>query len=168
MPRALKSFLDHFEEYAAGLIMAVLLVVLGLQVVTRVMGASLSWTEEAARYLFIYVIWFGASGAVRDRSHIGIAFLVNFLPPRLRLALALVTNALVLFFLANVVYWGWRAVLRQWDIPTAAIELPTGLVYLALPVTCALMVVRTLIQMAQDVRAGDPAAVPSAQSVSLD
>jgi len=35
---------------------------------------------------------------VRDRSHIGIAFLVNFLSPRLRLVLALATNALVLFF----------------------------------------------------------------------
>jgi TRAP-type C4-dicarboxylate transport system permease small subunit len=165
---ALKSILDRFEEYAAGLVMAVLLVVLGLQVATRVVGASLSWTEEAARYLFIYVIWFGASGAVRDRSHIGIAFLVGFFPRRLRLATALATNALVLFFLANVVYWGWRAVLRQWDIPTAAIELPTGLVYLALPVSCAAMVVRTAIQMAQDVRAGDPAAVASAHSTSLD
>ena len=168
MPPVAKRILDHFEEYAAGLIMAVLLVVLGLQVVTRIMGASLSWTEEAARYLFIYVIWFGASGAVRDRSHIGIAFLVNFLPPRLRLAIALLTNALVLFFLANVVYWGWRAALRQWDIPTAAIELPTGLIYLVLPVTAALMILRTINQMAQDVRAGDPAAVPAAHSVSLD
>jgi hypothetical protein len=30
------------------------------------------------------------------------------------------------------------------------------------------MIVRTLVQMAQDVRAGDPAAVPAAQSASLD
>jgi TRAP-type C4-dicarboxylate transport system permease small subunit len=168
MPRALRGLVDHFEEYAAGLIMAVLLVVLGLQVATRIAGASLSWTEEAARYLFIWIIWLGASGAVRDRSHIGIAFLVNFLPARLRLAVALVVNALVLFFLANVVYWGWRAVVRQWDIPTAALELPTGLVYLVLPVSAALMVVRTIVQMHEDVRAGDPAAVPAAHSVSLD
>jgi len=52
---------------------------------------------------------------------------------------------------------------RLWDIPTTTLEMPSGLIYAAIPVTAVLMVLRTLKQMAEDVAAGDPARVPSAQ-----
>ncbi len=168
MLRAATRALGHAEEKIAALLMAILLVVLGLQVVTRLLDASLSWTEEAARYLFVYIIYFGASGAIRDRSHISIAFLANLVPAPVRLAAALITNALVLFFLGNVLYWGGRAAINLWDVPTPAIELPSGLVYLVLPVTALLMIVRTLAQMEEDWRAGDPAKVEGAQTIVMD
>ena len=43
--------------------MAAILVVLALQVGSRVLDAPLSWTEEVARHLFIWMVFFGASGA---------------------------------------------------------------------------------------------------------
>ncbi len=164
MPPALKTLLDHFEEYVAGLLMAALLVMLTLQVVARVLNTSaFFFTEEVSRHIFVAMVFFGASAAIRDRSHVSINIMVQALPGRLRLAVALACNALVLFFLAVLAYWGWRAVLRQWDIPTTTLEMPTGLVYAAIPASAVLMILRTLNQMREDVAVGDPARVPSIQ-----
>jgi len=164
MPRALKDIVDHFEEYVAALLMGGLLVVLTLQVVARVLNTSaFFFTEEVSRHLFIVMVFFGASGAIRDRSHVSINIVVQFLPAWLRLLVALACNALVLFFLGVLAYWGWRAAVRQWDIPTTTLEMPVGLVYAAIPITAVLMVLRTLKQMAEDVAAGDPARVPAGQ-----
>jgi TRAP-type C4-dicarboxylate transport system permease small subunit len=164
MHAVVKRILDHFEEDVAGLLMGALLVVLTLQVVARVLNTSVFFfTEEVSRHLFIVLVFFGAAGAIRDRSHISINIFVGMLPAWLRLAVALACNALVLLFLAVLVYWGWRATVRLWDIPTTTLEMPSGLIYAAIPVTAVLMILRTLKQMAEDVAAGDPARVPSVQ-----
>lgn len=163
MHRALKRILDQFEEDVAGALMAALLCVLTLQVAARIINTSVFfWTEEVSRHIFIVLVFFGASGAIRDRSHVSINIIVQMLPSWLRLMVALACNALVLFFLAILAYWGWRATVRLWDIPTTTLEIPSGLVYAAFPVTAVLMILRTLKQIYEDVAAGDPARVPSA------
>lgn len=40
------------------------------------------WGEEVARYAFIYLVWIGVSAAVRDRGHIRIDVLLQYLSPR--------------------------------------------------------------------------------------
>jgi TRAP-type C4-dicarboxylate transport system permease small subunit len=39
-----------------------------------------SWTEEAARYLFIYMVAFGSSVAVHTKEFVGVDLLVSFFP----------------------------------------------------------------------------------------
>lgn len=162
----LKTILDRFEEEIAAILMAALLVVLTLQVAARILNTSVFfWTEEVSRHLFIVLVFFGASAGVRDRAHVSINIVVQALPAKLRLAMALVCNLLVLFFLAMLVYWGARAAARLWDIPTTTLEIPSGLVYAAIPVSAVLMILRTARQMAQDVAAGDPARVASVEPI---
>ena len=53
------SFLDeHFEEYLLIAILGIMSIVICYQVFMRyVMAASLSWSEELARYLFIWMAY---------------------------------------------------------------------------------------------------------------
>jgi TRAP-type C4-dicarboxylate transport system permease small subunit len=74
---------------------------------------------------------------------------------------------LVLFFLGNVIYWGARAAARMWSIPTVTLEIPFGAIYLVLPIAGVLMMVRTLLQMAEDAERGDPLA-SGATALHLD
>ena len=64
------------------------------------------------------------------------------------------SNVLVLFFLINVLYWGARAVGRMWGLSTATLEIPFGLVYTVFPITATLMIIRTLVQMREDLVTG--------------
>jgi len=153
MKRVLRRTLASFEEDAAAALMAALLVVLGLQVFTRyVLGSPLSWTEEVARHLFIWMVFFGASAAIRDGTHVSIDLLVTRFPPRVRAAIAIMNALLMLFFLANVLYWGIKAVDRMWSLPTATLEIPIGLVYAVLPISAVLMIVRTVGRLRMDLR----------------
>ena len=85
-----KRFFLRFEENLAALCLGGLLVTLFLQVFTRFITRDpLSWTEEAARYLYVYVVFLGSSAAVTDRTHVAIDFLVlSAAAARPRLAVA--------------------------------------------------------------------------------
>ena len=144
----------HAEEAVSVLCGIVLFGTLIWQVVTRYLLDDPSpYTEEAARYLYVGLVFFGAAAAVRDRSHIGMPFLAEKLSPGARLATGLLTQALTLLFCAAVTVWGFRAAAREWDLPSMAMEIPTGLVLGIIPVATALMALRTLACMAEDVRA---------------
>lgn len=146
--------LRHAEEAVSVLLGVLLFGVLIWQVVTRyLLNDPSAYTEEAARYLYVGLVFFGAAAAVRDRSHIGMPFLAERLSPSARLATGLLTQALTLLFCLAVTVWGARAAAREWDLPTMAMEIPTGLVLGIIPVATALMALRTAGCMAEDVRA---------------
>lgn len=74
-------FLQHLLKALVGL----LVVPVTLQIASRYTGwiPRYIWTEEAARFLFIWIVMIGASIAVRDDTH----FRVDVLPePRSRLS----------------------------------------------------------------------------------
>jgi TRAP-type C4-dicarboxylate transport system permease small subunit len=148
-----KRFFLRLEENLAALCLAGLLVTLFLQVFTRFITRDpLSWTEEAARYLYVYVVFLGSSAAVSDRTHVAIDFLVLKLSRTGRLMVGLLVNLCVLFVLANLFYWGIRATLRQLNIPLVVLDIPYAWVYVVVPVTAVLMTARTLAVMREDVR----------------
>ena len=66
---------------------------------------SSAWGEETARYAFIYLVWIGAASAVRERAHIRIDVLTNFLPPRGTALLYMFADLLTLLLACGAVYW---------------------------------------------------------------
>jgi TRAP-type C4-dicarboxylate transport system permease small subunit len=151
----IRHLLDNFEDEVASVLLAAITVILVLQICTRYfLGDPLSWTEEVSRHLFVWLVFFGASGAIRDRSHIAVDVVNTLLPTRIRRIVMLGSNVLVLFFLINVLYWGARAVGRMWGLSTATLEIPFGLVYTVFPITATLMIIRTLVQMREDLVTG--------------
>jgi len=157
----MRRWLWRGEENLAALCMAALLITLGLQVFTRyVLNDPFAWTEEASRYLYVYIVFLGASAAVSDRSHVAIGFLVAALPRPMQWAVSFAINLLILFLLGNLVWWGWVATVRNWTIPLMVLEIPYAWVYGIVPLTAAAMTIRTLIVMHedwQDYRRGRPA-----------
>jgi TRAP-type C4-dicarboxylate transport system permease small subunit len=150
----MKQFFLKFEENLAALFMGGLLFTLFLQVFTRyVLNDPLSWTEEAARYIYVYIVFLGASAAISDRSHVGIDYFAKALPLRAQWTVSLLVNLAILFVLAQLLYWGWRAAMRQWNMPLVVLDVPYTWVYIVIPVTAVLMTVRTLVIMGEDYRA---------------
>jgi TRAP-type C4-dicarboxylate transport system permease small subunit len=147
-----RTWIAGFEENLAALLLAILLAVMCWQVLTRyVLGMPSEWSEEAARYLYVYVVFLGTSAGISSRSHVSIAFFAERLPPAPRLVLSLVVDVLILAFLAVMVWWGWKATLRNVDIPLSVTQVSYAWVYIVVPVTSVLMIVRTLLLMRRDI-----------------
>lgn len=150
----MKQFFLRFEENLAALFMGGLLFTLFLQVFTRyVLNDPLSWTEEAARYIYVYIVFLGASAAISDRSHVGIDYFAKALPIKAQWIVSLLVNLAILFVLAQLLYWGWRAAMRQWNMPLVVLEIPYTWVYIIIPITAVLMTIRTIVIMGEDYRA---------------
>lgn len=149
---AVRAFVAGFEDNVAAALLGLLLVVMCWQVLTRyVLGTPSDWSEEAARYLYVYVVFLGTSAGISNRSHVSIAYFTDILPPGARLAASLLVDVLILAFLAIMVWWGIKATLRNVDIPLAVTQVSYAWVYVVIPLTSVTMIVRTVLLMRSDI-----------------
>ncbi len=118
----------------------IMTVMIFLQVVYRyVLGESLSFSEELARYMFIWSVAMGSALALRTRSHIGVEILVERLPKSAAKPAKLVACALSLIFYGMLIWYGFEMVGETMDQESAALELPMGYVYLAVPLSAIVL-----------------------------
>lgn len=112
------------------------------------------WGEEAARYSFIYLAWFGVALSVRNRSHIRIDILLTLLPNRGKAVLYLFGD-LASLVLACVALWvSIHPVLTsiEFGSVTHGLRISQAWFLLAVPLGFLLIVVRLLQSMARDFR----------------
>ena len=124
--------------------------------VLRRFGLSYSsiWGEEIARYSFIYLAWFGAALAVRNRSHIRIDVLLNALGRRSKAALYLFGD-LASLLLAVVALWvSIEPVLTsiEFGSVTDGLRISKAWFLIAVPLGFTLITVRLLQSMWRDVQ----------------
>ena len=109
------------------------------QVFTRfVLADPSSFTDELARYLLIWIGLLGASYAAGRQMHLAIDLLPSKLTGRPRLYLGVFTEVCIfLFALFVLVIGGIRLVALTLILgqTSAAIQVPLGYVYLALPLS---------------------------------
>lgn len=115
-------------------IFILVLVLLVVQILSRQLSRTLSWTEELARYLFILTSFLGSAIALRTGEHIHISSFVERLPRRLRLAFNSIADLLMIVFLAMTTYGAWRMGNRMLHVPVgfSSAFVSIGHIYLAL------------------------------------
>jgi len=125
--------LDRVLDAATLALLAILLAVVGGQVFARyVLNRSLVWSEELARYLFVYLVFLGAAMALARQRHIQVSVVVERLPPSLRRAVAVAGELLLLGFVGTVLWQSLRLMRLVWTVPTAALLVPWSFVYLGI------------------------------------
>jgi C4-dicarboxylate transporter, DctQ subunit len=153
--RKILKFYDKAEEYflVGSLVLTVAIVF--LQVVMRyAFNASLSWSEELTRYIFIWQIWLGASIGFRDRKHIKVEITKMFFGPKIIRVLDILADLIWMATNIYFVYGGTVLVgnlMRIQSLSTAML-LPLWIVYAALPFSSAVLVVRQLLALGHDIK----------------
>lgn len=115
------------------------------QVVFRYfLGDPLVWSDELARYLFVWCSFLGWVIAARKRSHLSVSSVADRLPPKGRALLHLVGALAALVFAALLVYYGVRIAARNWDVETTSIAISMGVVYAIVPVAAVAVALHAL------------------------
>jgi TRAP-type C4-dicarboxylate transport system permease small subunit len=141
-----------FEANLAATVLAMMLAVMTLQVFTRyVLNNSPDWTEEALRYMYVWVVFLGSSAAITERTHVSISFLIERLPRNWQIAVAVMSNTVIVAFLGFLLYWGIVATISHNVIPLMTMDVAYSVVYAIVPVSAVLMIVRLLLVMRDDV-----------------
>jgi len=122
------------EAFGVLLIAAYTVLVL-LQVFFRyVLNDPLTWSEELARYLFIWCAFLGWIVASRKRSHLAMTFVVDKMPPRAQAAIGAAIEIATILFAWILGTRGARLVANNWDVENVAVPFNLGVVYLIEPV----------------------------------
>jgi len=105
------------------------------QVILRYLfNSPLTWSEELARYLFIWCAFLGWIIASRRGSHLAMTFVVERLSPRAQAGIAAVTQMATLYFAWILGTRGGRLVGNNWDVENVAVPFNLGVVYLIEPI----------------------------------
>ena len=138
---------DKLEENFLFFTFALSVALIFTQIVMRyVFLASLSWSEELARYLFVWYTWVGASYAVAKHRHIRIEILCDLIKGKARLVLELLVLlvwAAFSMFLAVKGVEVVRIIAVRGQL-SAALQIPMALAYAAVPAGALLMSLRLI------------------------
>ena len=133
----MRKFIDSYHRLLCALLVAavaVLIIPVSLQIFSRFTSLipSYIWTEEMARFFFIWMIMIGAMVGVRDGGHFDVD-LWPVLKPRANALLRIVTNLCVLVFALVFSWYGVKFVQFGWDQSSELAELPMLYIFAAWP-----------------------------------
>ncbi|MEY8880262.1 TRAP transporter small permease [Donghicola sp. XS_ASV15] len=134
-----------------------LLVALAISVIystaMRYLGSSPTWYDEIASVLLAWLTYFGATYALFLRHHMSFGGIVAALPKQAAMALALVSEFLMIGFFAVVAWYG-NAVLAvaKWDSLLSIRWMTLDIVQSVIPITALLMILGTLLTMPRTLR----------------
>ncbi len=113
---------------------AVLIVPVSLQIFSRYTSLipSYIWTEEMARFCFIWMIMIGAMVAIRDGGHFDVDLWPE-LAPRANALLRIVANVFVLVMALVFIWYGIKFVQFGWNQTSELAELPMPWIFAAWP-----------------------------------
>jgi TRAP-type C4-dicarboxylate transport system permease small subunit len=124
-------------DYTIAFLLGILTLIMFLQVLFRyVFNNSLTWSEELAKFIFIWITFLGAAICLRDGIHLKVDFLTDRLRGKQKSYLKFFDTLIVTLFNGVISVIGFLWVINVSGTLSPAIGLPLNIVfYAALPVS---------------------------------
>lgn len=142
--KILDCVLDFFETKVCCLLFALTCIVLFIQVVFRAFGLGVSWCEEIARYLNVWVIYLASAKAVKLNKHMSVDLLPLVLKGKAKVILHIFANVVSLVFFLVLAQFGTQVLMKMTVRPqySAANNINMIIPYAAPTVGAFLMIIR--------------------------
>jgi TRAP-type C4-dicarboxylate transport system permease small subunit len=132
--KILKWLDNYFEITICITLMSFMTLLLFVQVIMRrVFSQSLYWSEELARYVFIWLIYFGISYGTKIIKHIRIEAFLGIFPQKIRPYIVILGDLLFLVFAVFIIFTSFDLIQKQLMLKqeSPAIHMPMAVVYAA-------------------------------------
>ena len=137
------SRIELAERTVTSVIFCSMMIVVTAQILMRyVFNHPLLWSEEFARYVYVWLVFIGAAYGVTQDKH------VDRLPVRVRRALKLLCNFLIIAALLYMLPHSVKYLGRQKGLRSGCMQIPMSLVFAAVPVGYLLIIVHMALQSA--------------------
>lgn len=143
MPR----LLARIEFAIAATLLAAIVLLVFVSAIMRSVGHPVIWSIDMAQLLFIWLCFFGAVRALRDKAHIGIDLIIRFLPHGLRLGVETILSVITLIFLGLLSYEGTKLAFSNMQRQFGDSGLSYFWVTIAVPVGCVLLAIALVYNM---------------------
>ncbi|GHS88257.1 permease [Synergistales bacterium] len=153
MFKKFEKFLEKFLEWSSTLCFAGLIGVVLLQVVARnLLPRSPHWTEEAARFLMLYMVVLAAGLAAKERAYVNVDVFVNFAHGRLRSFIQIFIDASVVVLVAVTARYGWTNAMVGRIQTSASLGITMHYIYLGMVIHSVGILFYSLLLLWNDVK----------------
>ncbi|MBV6651611.1 MAG: TRAP transporter small permease [Hoeflea sp.] len=162
MSSVLQAVDKNGERWLLLLFYVMLVLTMFIEVVRReVFAYSSIWGEEIVRYSFIYLAWIGAAAAVKERGHIRIDVLMQYVSPKVKALLYIFGDIIMAIVAVIAFYWSLETVLVSAKFGSVTHGLRISQVWFlsAVPLGFALILFRlaqSFLRDFRDLRDGKP------------
>src|SRR5665648_20488 len=119
----------------SGILFIFIFVIIVLGIICRTfLGFSLLWVSDVCNISIAWMLAFGMSVAFYKDSHLSIEFIRDKLPPRVKNFLMIILTIISIIFLIILVFTGIQTTIMKMGINLTVLNIPTGFVFLAIPV----------------------------------
>lgn len=153
--RIVKWLDKYVEESIMMFFTTIMLIVVLMQIFMRfVMNDSLAWSEELARFCFIWIVFIGVSYGVKHQRHIKVDLLLVFCKAKGKLFFDLLSNLLFLGFGLLILVYGLKIsfLFLELNQTSPGLKVPMGLVYMAAPIGMGLASLRIVQNILNSIR----------------
>jgi TRAP-type C4-dicarboxylate transport system permease small subunit len=144
------AWINWGVEGVVWVLVALTTVVTSAQVFFRyALGSSLSWSEELARYLFVWIIFLGTSVAARRHQHIVVDVFVRMFPRSWYRSIHAATTGVSIVFFAILAYVSLQLVQNALYQHSTALDISVAWVYAAAPIGAMLSILYLAVGLVQ-------------------
>ncbi|HSB78182.1 MAG TPA: TRAP transporter small permease, partial [Candidatus Methylomirabilis sp.] len=124
-------------------------------VVARVvLGISSVWSEELARFLYVWVVFLGAALLIRDDEHIRVGVLTDRMSQRTSSMFRMLAILLTLPFVGVMTWGAWTNTWLNWKTYAPTLDwLRIGYIYLMIWLSGLIMLWYLAVSLVQQARA---------------
>lgn len=154
--RKLENLFVALNGWILILMLSAMTLIVGANIALRYATAfSLPWADEAARYIMIWMTFFGAGLVLRTGGHVAITNLQDALPSMGQKILRGAVALCLLIFFAFMVYVGIQYAQRMQYQVTPALRIPFYYIYAAMPIGFSLLIIHLLLIARPFILAGE-------------
>lgn len=132
-----------------------MLILILIATAARITGiASITWGEEAARYLMIWLAMISISIGFKTDSHLGLSFFVDRFKGNTKVIVLGIRALIITAFLLLIVVNGTRVIMMQFSFVqySPSLRIPMYLIYGSIPVGFTLSTIRFVVCAVNEIR----------------
>ena len=147
--RVVRKYLNFALSALAGGSFLAMVLLTCWQVFTRyILRNPSTWSEEMVSYLFAWMTLLGASLVVSERGHMNIPILVERFGDRARKFFAIFGEVVACLFAGVILFYGGIQITSlAMGQMTSSLGVPIGIFYVVLPLSGALNIVYTILNI---------------------
>lgn len=104
----------------------------------------IGWSEEAARYLMIWAASLAVSLGIMKGEHVGLIFIVETFPPKLKRFVSVFTNLAILLFLWVLTERGYEIAIKGRSQVSSLLDISMIWSLIAVPIAGGLAMIQTV------------------------
>ncbi len=142
-----KQILENVEEFIIGISLMIMLTIVFLNAISRyLINLDIASAQEIVTSLFPWITFLGGAVAVKRKGHVGFSLLTDCFPREIKRYVPHFASICVIALFGIIFFLGSEMVMfeKETNQMTPALELPTWIIELSIPLGSLAIVLRTI------------------------